>query len=66
MEFIERRVDRGDEEGDAKLSQSAIQKCGEDGVFGEVSAFANDQLNRSDGCVGNLGGKPAQERSDEP
>ena len=48
MEFIERGVDRGDKEGDAKHSQSAKEQRGEDGVFGEMRALANDELDRSD------------------
>ena len=42
-----------------------MKKRGEDRVFDEVRAFANEELDGGNCRVGNVGGEPAQKRADE-
>lgn len=70
MEFVEGGVDRSDhkcEDEDALmlLTEGSIKQRGEDCVFGQVAAFADDELDRGDRGVGHSGGEPAEKRTDE-
>src|SRR3954447_13011646 len=74
MEFIQRGGNGCDDETKDEdladsplvLPKSAIEKRSEDRVLGEVSAFADNELNGGDRCVRNIGSEPAEEGADEP
>ena len=74
MKFIERGVDGSEKEAHGKdtadsrrtLAKRPEKKGGENRVFGEVGAFADNELNGSNGCIRNIGIEPAEKRTDEP
>ena len=74
MEFIERGVNGGDEEGNDECSADSLlnqaqrpeEKRGEDRVLGQMRAFADNKLDRSNRRIRNTGSEPAEERTDEP
>lgn len=73
MEFIEHGIDGGDEEGNEKGSADLLlnqaqcpgKKRGENRVFGQMRAFADNELDRRNCCIRNAGSEPAEERTDE-
>jgi len=70
MKFVEGGVNGSDEERGGICTNSvrakrAAEQRGQDGVFGEMAAFAHDELNRGDGRVGDVGSKETEERADE-
>ena len=74
MKFIERGVDGSEKEAHGKdtadsrltLAKRPEKKGRENRVFGKVSAFADNELDGSNGCIRNIGSEPAEERTDEP
>lgn len=73
MKFIERGVSGSDEETHRKgtaesqlmLAKRPEKKGGENRVFGEVGAFADNELDRSNRCIRNIGSEPVEKRTDE-
>ncbi|MEY2521324.1 MAG: hypothetical protein QOF24_3083, partial [Verrucomicrobiota bacterium] len=73
MKFIERGVSGSDKEANDEgtsdsrltLAKRPEKKGGEYRVFGEVGAFADNELDGSNGCIRNIGSEPAEERTDE-
>ena len=49
-----------------RFTNGAPEQSGEDGVFGEVTAFANGVMNGLDVRLGHVGKKPMQEWFDQP
>ena len=74
MKFIERGIDGRDKKAHGEpaaesqliLAKGPGKKRGENRVFGEVGAFADNELDKSNGCIRNIGIEPAEERTDEP
>jgi hypothetical protein len=74
VDFVEAGVAGGDDEGgeaprpapaDAGAANGAEKQNGEDEIFGEVGALANDVVDVGDLAVGEVREEPAQERLDE-
>ena len=68
MKFVEAGVSRCDQKSQPppRSAQGPAKQRGQDRVFGEVPAFADDELDRGDRRVGDARGKPAEKRADEP
>lgn len=79
MEFIGRGIEKNDEDGDGGFAPApgtgiaaggfadgAPEQGGEDSVFREVSAFANDVVNGFDVGLGHVRKEPVQEGFDQP
>ena len=72
MEFIERGIGTGDDKDDQScqcplqvLSQRPAKQGRENRVFGEVTAFTDDELDRTDSGIGDVRVEPAKEWTDE-
>jgi len=79
VEFIRWGVEEDNEDGDEGLAPApgvriatggfadrAPEQDGEDGVFGEVTAFANGVMNGFDAGVGHVREQPVEEGFDQP
>ena len=74
MKFVECGIDGRENKANCEdtpdprltLAKRPEKKGRENRVFGKVSAFADNELDRSNGCIRNIGSEPAEEGTDEP